>query len=219
MTAPFCWAPESCRSKTYMSRSSTSVLQRADRIDHVALELPRIRHPREVGHPLQMHLRADFFQTGELFDELAGHIHHVEDALRADDQRLRNPPHLLQRTQEHAEELGSLLMAFPALSSGQQLHHAIVGEDAEHDLHLRLEFILRERLEQHLFGVNVSEPSAPDGIVAVWRDVPGDGQALKTRVAEQLCNRIRVHSWPFRRSPAGGCVGALRPSKSSRLLS
>jgi hypothetical protein len=48
-----------------------------------------------------------------------------------------------------------------------QLHHAIIGEDAEHGLHLRLEFILREWFEQHLFGVNVGQPSSPDGIVAL----------------------------------------------------
>jgi hypothetical protein len=58
-------------------------------------------------------------------------------------------------------------MAFPALPSGDQLHHAIIGEDAEHGLHLRLEFILREWFEQHLFGVNVGQPSSPDGIVAL----------------------------------------------------
>src|SRR5580704_1437341 len=179
------------------------VLQWADRIDHFALELPRIRHPREVDHPLEVHLRADLFQTGELFDELPGHIHHVEDTLRADDQRLGNPLHPLQRTQEHAVELGGLPMALPALPRGHQLHHAIIGEDAEHDLHLRLEFILRERLEQHLFGVNVGQPSSPDGIVALRRDSPGDWLALKASVAEQLCNWICVHSWPFYRSPEG----------------
>ena len=50
-----------------------------------------MRHPGEEDHPLQVHLRADFFQTGERLDELPGHIHHVEDALGADDERLRNP--------------------------------------------------------------------------------------------------------------------------------
>jgi len=49
----------------------------------------------------------------------------------------------------------------------RQLHHAIISEDAEHDLHLRLELILGERLEQHLLGVNVDQKSPPDGIVAL----------------------------------------------------
>jgi hypothetical protein len=43
------------------SRLSSSGLQWADRINHFALELPRIRHPWEVNHPLEVHLRADFF--------------------------------------------------------------------------------------------------------------------------------------------------------------
>ena len=75
--------------------------------------------------------------------------------------------HSLQRTQKHAVELDGLPMALPALPGGRQLHHAIIGEDAEHDLHLRVEFIVRERLEQHLFGVNVGQPDSPDGVVAL----------------------------------------------------
>jgi hypothetical protein len=77
------------------------------------------------------------------------------------------PLHPLQRTQEHTVEFGDLRMALPTFPRGHQLHHAIIGEDAEHDLDLRLEFILRERLEQHLFGVNVGQPSSPDGVVAL----------------------------------------------------
>jgi hypothetical protein len=48
-------------------------------------------------------------------------------------------------------------------------------------------------LEQHLFGVNVGQPSSPDGIIALWRDSPSDRSALKARIAEQLRNWICVH--------------------------
>jgi hypothetical protein len=165
----------------------------ADRIDHFAFELPLIRHPWEVDHPLQVHLPADLIETGELFEELPGHIHDVEDTLGADDQRLRNPLHPFERAQEDAVELRGLRAALPAHPRGHQLHHAIIGEDAEHDLHLRLELILRERLEQDLFRVNVGQPSAPHGIVAFRRDPPRDWLAPEARIAEQLCNRICAH--------------------------
>src|SRR5579864_7928956 len=86
-------------------------------------------------------------------------------------------------------------MALPALAGGRQLHHAIIGEDAEHDLHLRVEFILRKRLEQHLFGVNVRQPRSPDGIVAIRCKPPGDWLAFEARVAQQLRNWIHAHSF------------------------
>jgi len=54
-------------------------------------------------------------------DELAGHVHHIQDALGADDQRLRHPFHPLLRTQEDPVKLGGLLAAFPALSHGHEL--------------------------------------------------------------------------------------------------
>jgi hypothetical protein len=184
-----------------------AVLQWADRIDHLALEFSRSRHPRKVDHPLQVHRRADFFQSGELLDQFPGHIDHVQDALRANDERLRNPLHLLQRAQEHAVERGSLLMALPTLPGGHQLHHAIIGEDAEHDLHLRLEFILRERLEQHLFGMNVRQPGPPDGIVAIRCDRLSDWLALEARVAEQLRNWIHAHLLSFPQETCPGYVG------------
>ena len=65
------------------------VLQWADGIDHFAFELPLITHPGEVDHPLEVHLRADLLEAGELRNELSRHIHHVEDTLGPDDQRLR----------------------------------------------------------------------------------------------------------------------------------
>jgi hypothetical protein len=73
----------------------------------------------------------------------------------------------LQGTQEHTVELGGPLMALPSLPRRGQFHHAIVGEDAEHHRHLRLELIRGERLEQYLFGLDVGQPSAPDGVVTL----------------------------------------------------
>src|SRR5262249_13402937 len=74
--------------------------------------------------------------------------------------------------------------------------HAIIGEHTEHHRHLRVELILCERLEQHLLSVNMGQPSSPDGVVALWRDPPGNRSALKARIAEQLRNRICAHFSP-----------------------
>jgi hypothetical protein len=79
-------------------------------------------------------------------------------------QRLGYPFRVLQRTEEDPVELLGLFAAFPALAGGHQLHHAVVRENTEHDAHLRLEFILGERLEQDLVCVDVSKPSSTDGL-------------------------------------------------------
>src|SRR5262249_13424161 len=165
---------------------------------------------------VEAQLLADPFQTGELLNELSSHIHYIQDALGADDQRLGNPFHLLQRTQEDPVKLGGLLAALPALPRGHKLHDAVIREDAEHNLHLRFEFILSERLEQDLFGVDMSQPGSPDRIIALWRDCPSDWLAFKARVAEQLRNWIRTHSCPFYQRPASDLASALnfRPSLS-----
>src|SRR5262245_62470198 len=85
-------------------------------------------------------------------------------------------------------------MADPALPRGGELHHAVIGEDAEHDLHLRLEHMLGEDFP----GMNIGEPGAPDRVVAFRRDVPGARPALEARIAEQLCNGICAHGCSFR---------------------
>ena len=38
-------------------------LQLPDRIDHFAFELPLLRNPGKVDHPLQVHLRADLIEA------------------------------------------------------------------------------------------------------------------------------------------------------------
>src|SRR4029079_19336395 len=63
----------------------------------------------------------------------------------------------------------------------------------EHDLHLRLEHRLRERLEQDLLSLHVGEPGAPDRVVAFGADLPGDGSALKSGIGEELGNRVFRH--------------------------
>jgi hypothetical protein len=148
-----------------------------------------------------VHLSADLIEAGELRDQRPGHVHHVEDTLGADDQRLRNPLHPFEGGEEDAVELRRLRVALPARSRGRQLHHAIIGEDAEHHLHLRLEHILGERLEQDLLRVNVDQPGAPHGIVALRRHAPRDRFALEARIAEQLCNRICAHCRSFPQPP------------------
>src|ERR1700720_4651919 len=93
-------------------------------------------------------------------------------------------------------------MPLPALSRRDHLHHAIVGEDAEHGLHLRPELILRERLEENLFGLNMRQPSSPNGVVTLCCHCPSDRLAFEARIAEQPCNRICAHSFPFCEQPA-----------------
>ena len=98
-------------------------------------------------------------------------------------------------------------MPLPALSRRDHLHHAIVGEDAEHDLHLRPELVLRERLEQNLFGLNMRQPSSPNGIVTLCCRSSSDRLAFEARIAEQLRNRICAHSFPFLRATSRRFMG------------
>src|SRR5262245_30035458 len=92
-------------------------------------------------------------------------------------------------------------MALPAGSGRHQLHHTIIGEDAEHDLHLRLELIIGERLEQNLFGMNVDQPSSSNGIVALRRNSQSDGLTFEASIAEQLGKRICAHCLSFPQVP------------------
>src|SRR5512143_870161 len=81
-------------------------LQGPDRVDRLALELALARQLRERDHPLQAHRLADLGKAREGFGERAGHVDHVEHALRPDDESLRHPGHVEDRAQEHAVEGG-----------------------------------------------------------------------------------------------------------------
>jgi hypothetical protein len=94
------WCQSDYPRRIQFLRRGIYTLQRPDRIDCLAAELAVCRDSGEINHPLQVHRLADAIEARERRGKRAGHVHHIENALRAEHKRLRNPRHVEDRAQE-----------------------------------------------------------------------------------------------------------------------